>query len=195
MFISSAHFLAWLLQYKYWALFPLMVVGGPVVQVLSGSLVAAKILNFLITFLIVLAADLTGDSIYYVIGRFGGLKFIRRYGQYFGLDANRVTAIENHFSNHGGRTLILGKITQAFGAIVLVSAGVAKMPYLQFLFYNLVATVLKSLFLLLVGYYFLAIYLRLHQYSIWATLIFIILTLLGILVYYMLRNKNLKKLI
>ena len=188
MLINSTEIIPWLLHFKYFALFPLMVIGGPIVAVVSGSLVAAKVLNFFITYCIIVLADLTGDTIYYSIGRWGGLNFIKKWGHYIWLDVERINRLKENFKKHGPKVLIFGKLTQAVGSIILVAAGVAEMPYLKFIFYNFVATLPKIFFLLLVGFYFIAIYLKLHQYSNYAAVVFVLLLVGIILIYYFVRK-------
>jgi membrane-associated protein len=46
----------------------------------------------------------------------------------------------------------------------LVAAGLARMPYKKFLYYNSVATIPKSLLLLILGFYAGAAYLRFTKY-------------------------------
>jgi membrane protein DedA with SNARE-associated domain len=170
-----------------------MVIGGPIVTVISGSLVAARILNFFITFIIIIIADLTGDTIYYSIGRWGGLKFIKKYGHYFWIDDKRVESLKNHFKKYGFKTLLFGKISQAIGAVILVAAGAAEMPYSKFFLYNLIATIPKSLIFLLIGYYFLQVYLKFHSYSSYIVIIYILLIILIILIYkYIFKKSKLK---
>lgn len=191
MHFTLAEILKWLLYYKYLALFPLMVIGGPVVAVASGSLVAAKILNFAIVFLVIVAADLTGDTIYYSIGRWGGLNFIKRWGHYIGIDEAKVSGLKSHFVKHGGKTLLFGKWTQAIGGVILLAAGAAEMPYLTYLWYNLLATLPKTLLLLLIGFYFIRVYLKFHQYSNYSAIIFILLIILVLLIYRVIKVKKL----
>jgi len=47
----------------------------------------------------------------------------------------------------------LGK-TQGLGSIILMAAGLSKYPYKPFMWYNTLATLLKSFILLYIGYVF-----------------------------------------
>lgn len=193
MHITLLNISAWLLHYKYFALFPLMVVTGPIVTVVSGSLVAAKIFNFLYAYIVIVAADMAGDSLYYMTGRWGGLNFINKWGHYFGLNAERIENLKKYFEKHGAKTLLFGKFTQIFGSIILVSAGIAKIPYATFFFYNLLATLVKSLFFLLIGFYFIQIYLRIRLYSDYIAAIFTIFVVLVIIGYNFYIRKRIDK--
>jgi len=143
-----------LTQYRYLLLFPFTIIEGPIVTIIAGLLVSLDKLNFLLTFLIVILGDLTGDCLYYLLGRWGKDTFIKRWGKYIGLTERRLSVVEKHFEQHSGKTLIAGKLSHGIGAAFLVAAGVAKMPFWKFLWFNTIATLPKSLILMLVGFYF-----------------------------------------
>ncbi len=122
--------------------------------IIAGFLASLGHLNFLLSYIIIVAGDLTGDSLYYAFGRWGKKRFIHKYGHYVGLKPERIERIEKHFEKHSGKTLFLGKVSHGIGAIFLVAAGMAEMPYRKFLWYNFIATIIKSFILILIGYYF-----------------------------------------
>jgi membrane protein DedA with SNARE-associated domain len=114
--------------------------------------------------LLVVIADLIGDAIYYALGRWGGIYFVARWGRYFGITQERIVDLEKHFDEHAGKTLIIGKISHGVGVVALVAAGAAKINFWKFLWYNLISSIPKSLALLLVGFYFGAVYTRIIRY-------------------------------
>jgi len=139
--------------YKYAILLPVSTVEGPAVSLVTGFLCSLKILNIAISYGILLAGDMIGDTIYYSIGRFGGRRFIRKWGHYFSIDEEKVVRMERRFERHAGKILLIGK-TQAIGGIALVSAGLAKMPYWKYMWFNLVGSLVKVALFLTLGYYF-----------------------------------------
>jgi len=154
MLFTFSNMIKWLLNYRYFILFPLVVIEGPIVTIISGSLSAAGLLNFFLSYVIIVIADLVGDSIYYFFGRWGGQNFIKKWGHLIGLNSDRVIDIKNYFNSYGGRILIMGKISHGIGGIFLVAAGLAKMPFTKYFWFNFIATLVKSMALLLIGYYF-----------------------------------------
>ncbi len=154
MIFSLSQVLQLLLQYKYLILFPIVIVEGPIITVIVGFAVSMGYMNFYITYAAVVLGDLTGDAAYYAIGRFGREKFLSRWGKYIGLNPARVIHVEKHFAKHGSRTLFIGKMAHGIGAIFLVAAGMVRMPFIKFISANMTATLLKSLALLLIGFYF-----------------------------------------
>jgi membrane protein DedA with SNARE-associated domain len=191
MSISTTNILMWLFHYRYLALFFLTVIEGPIVTIISGALAAANIFNFFIIYILIVLGDLTGDSLYYSIGRWGGQKILKKWGHYFHIDTEKIDLLREHFHNHGLKTLIFGK-TQAIGSVILVAAGAAEMPYFKFILYNLFATLVKTFLLLMFGYYFIQAFFSFHKYAGAAIFIFTVLSVTIVLLYNYFKKQNLK---
>jgi membrane protein DedA with SNARE-associated domain len=153
MFFSLQKIIALLITYKYAIIFPIAVIEGPAVSIIAGSLAQAGYLNVFLVYLLIVFGDMVGDTIYYAIGKFGGLYFIRRWNNLLKVDTKKLVYLEKTFTDHGPKLLFIGK-TQGLGSIVLMSAGLAKYPYGPFMWYNTLATFLKSFILLYFGYAF-----------------------------------------
>ena len=81
-----------------------------------------------------------------------------------GITSERVQKLESHFDKHTVKTLVFGKWTQALGSVVLVSAGVAKIPFKKFVIFNFLPTLPKSLVFVLIGYFFGYAYVQINHY-------------------------------
>ena len=152
--LSLGQLLPWLIQFRYPLIFPIMVVEGPIITVLAGFLVSLGYLELVPTYLLAVVADLFGDTLYYAVGRTGGDRLVGRWSRHPDSVLGRVVRLKDHFARHAGKTLLMGKLTHGAGGFVLVAAGVAKVPYGTFLWFNFLGTLPKSLAFLLVGYYF-----------------------------------------
>jgi len=181
----------WLLNYRYLILFPLTVIEGPIVTVTAGLMSSLGLMNFYVVYMIVVAGDLTGDGIYYSIGRWGR-RPLERWGKFIGVHPERIEKIEKHFINHGGKTLIAAKLSHAVGGIVLISAGIARIPFRKFIFFNFWATLPKSLILILIGYYFGNTYLRFQKFVDLAWLGTLAIAILMFVIYMFLRRAGKK---
>jgi membrane protein DedA with SNARE-associated domain len=102
----------------------------------------------------VVAADLVGDTAFYVLGRFGHRPWGRRALGRLGVKRSSLDRLEALFRKKGARVLVGGKLTHFAGAPVLAAAGLARIGYGRFLLWNLVATVPKSAALMAAGYLF-----------------------------------------
>lgn len=154
MFINLNSIFLWILQYKYLVIFPFSVFEGPIITIISGFLASAGMLNFWVVYAVVVGGDLFSDNMYYVMGRFGRQKFIDKYGKYFGLHPERVAKMELHFQNHPWKIFTFGKFAHGTGSIILVAAGISRVPYFKFIGYNIPTTLLNSMLMLVIGFYF-----------------------------------------
>ncbi|MCX6731890.1 MAG: DedA family protein [Candidatus Parcubacteria bacterium] len=154
MSFSFAQITSWLLQYKYFALFPLAVIEGPIITIITGFFSSLGYINFLGAYAVIVAGDLAGDVLHYIIGRFGGRKFIDKWGRFIGVGEREVELVEKQFTKRGDKLLFIGKMSHGVGGAFLVAAGIIKMPFDRFFFSNFLATLVKSLILLIIGFYF-----------------------------------------
>jgi membrane protein DedA with SNARE-associated domain len=150
---SAADLIALLIKYRYLIIFPVAVVEGPLVSAAAGFLVFLGYLNGFLTYVLLILADMVGDTLYYALGRFGGRKFVKKFGHYIGVDEKKLENLEKQFERHSGK-IILGGKTQAIGAVALIAAGMAKMPYRNFMKYNFLGSIPKVLLFLAIGYFF-----------------------------------------
>ncbi|HEX9503671.1 MAG TPA: VTT domain-containing protein [Patescibacteria group bacterium] len=164
MFFSFTKILELLVHYRYFVLFPISIVEGPIVTVLGGFLASMGQLSVLWVFVVVVLGDLVGDSLYYFLGTKSRNLAESSVMKFLGITEERLVSLDEHFTKHTGKTLLLGKFTQAFGSVVLVAAGAARISYLKFILYNFIGTVPKSIILILVGYYFGQAYATIDRY-------------------------------
>lgn len=178
MLIPLDQAVEWLLLYKYFVLFPVMVLEGPIITIISGFLSSLNILNIFYAYVILVIADLAGDFIYYSLGRWGRQSFAEKWGRYIGITSEKIEKLEDHFKKHTIKTLIVGKLSHAIGGPILFAAGVAKVKLTTFFWFNFIATLPKIFVLLVIGYYFGQAYLQLGEYLNYFTLGLIILLIL-----------------
>lgn len=156
-----------LVKYKYLILFPILIIEGPVVTILAAFLASpagGQYLEIVPVFFIVFFADITGDTLYYLIGKYAKNYFINRFPKRFSLDPVRSNKIERYYKEHGVKTIMLGKISHGLGWPVMVGAGSAGMPYKTFITMNTLVSIPKSLILVAAGYYYGVHYDTLVQY-------------------------------
>ncbi len=146
--------LQFLLSSKYAILFLGAAIEGPGVTIASGFAASLGYLNFLVAYFTIVFADICVDCAYYAAGRFGRERFVEKWGSLIGINKNKIESLEKKLHGHVGKTLWLGKTTLIIGIAFLVTAGIVRYPFKKFFWINLAATIIKSLLLLLVGFYF-----------------------------------------
>ena len=168
----------WIVSYRYLVLFPIMVVEGPIITIIAGFLISLGYLDGPAVYVLLVTGDVTGDSIYYAIGRWSKGPIFGKWGHFLGLTERRIKMLETHFYRHRTKTLLIGKWSHAIGAPILAAAGLARVPYGQFLLINFLATLPKTLLLLLIGFYFGRSYNRIADYLDYTAIGMIVLAVL-----------------
>ncbi|HBE90709.1 MAG: hypothetical protein A3E37_05205 [Candidatus Andersenbacteria bacterium RIFCSPHIGHO2_12_FULL_46_9] len=143
-----------LVSFGYGLFFPAVIIEGPIATLITGLLVANGQLNFLVSYLIIISADTAADLTYYAIGAFGEAGIAQHIKTRLGLTPDRLSSLKNLFYRHSAKTFLTGKILHGPGVFILIAAGAAHVSLLRFFLYNFFITLIKSLLLLLAGYYF-----------------------------------------
>jgi membrane protein DedA with SNARE-associated domain len=182
-FLSASNIPALLNHYGYAIYFPLTIIEGPIAAIIAGFFVSLNYFNFFIVYILALLGDLVGDIIYYLIGHWGGQRILKR-GSFLGIKISHLDKLENYFTNHVGKTLLFGKWTQSIGAPILISAGMARVPMGEYLFFNIIGTLPKVLVFILVGYYFGQAYAQIDEYLGYGMLSLFVAIVLSVLIYW-----------
>ncbi|MBA3789329.1 VTT domain-containing protein [Patescibacteria group bacterium] len=174
-------------QYGYILLFPIGVIEGPVAAIVSGALVASEVLNAYTVFVILVAADITGDVLYYSLGRWGHVRFLERLSSRLGLTESRMKPLQSEFHKNDWKLILVGK-TQGLGAIILYFAGVTHMRIERFLFWNFIGTLPKVGIFMAVGYLFGETLIRSQKYLDYFTFFIFGMGLLLLLGYWLFKR-------
>ena len=183
--------LLWFDSSKYALLFLGMIIEGPIIMLASGFLYKLGQFSFFPMYLVLIFGDFTADMIWYCVGRFGTRKAIFKYGNYVGVTPNALEKIERAFHKYHQKILIISKLTMGFGfaVVVLVVAGMFKVPFKNYVILNLIGGFIWTAMLLAIGFFLGNIFIAIPKYS---KIIFIIsiFTLFVLGIKYM--NKYLK---
>ncbi|MGH2448092.1 MAG: DedA family protein [Chloroflexota bacterium] len=77
-----------------------------------------------------------GDNLGYLVGREGGRRLLLRFGKLVHLDERKLAVAERFFARHGDKTVFLGRFIAVLRAWAAFLAGVNRMPWPSFLFFN-----------------------------------------------------------
>jgi membrane protein DedA with SNARE-associated domain len=140
--------------YGYLAVFLLSILEGPLVTVFAGFLAAQGILDLFAVFATVVAGDLVGDVLTYGVGRWFAARLSWRLGERSRAFRHRIRSLRAGLRKRAGRVLLFGKLTHSLGFAVLLAAGAARIRLGVFVLYNLLGTLPKSSFFIIIGYFF-----------------------------------------
>jgi membrane protein DedA with SNARE-associated domain len=131
-----------------------MFVPGDTVVVLSGLLASRGVLKFPLVVAVAALGAIVGDNIGYFIGWKFGLPFLAKYGRRFYIKEQHLQRASTFFKKHGGKAVVLGRFAIYIRTLVPVVAGISRMNYGIFLFYNIVGGILWAAASAAVGFFF-----------------------------------------
>lgn len=191
MFISLPEVLVILEHYKYFLIFPIMVIEGPIIAVISGFMAYLGILNIFLLYPLLVLGDLIGDSLYYAIGKYcSRFRLVKKLVFYLGYSEKSEEFLKSHFDKHMTKTLLLAKLSHGLGGTVQVTAGIAKVNFPQYISIELVGTMIKTLFLLVLGFYLGNSYEKINTYL--DSIAFMVISVTGFIFFGILLNKYIK---
>jgi len=148
--------LAWIESSKYFLLYLGTLVEGPVVMIISGFLYGLGQFKLLPMYIILILGNFTADIGWYTLGRYGTRNFVFKYGRFIGFTPDILKKVEHYFKLYNQKILIITKLTTGFGfaAVVLIAAGMFKVPFKNYLILTLIGGFIWTALLITIGYFF-----------------------------------------
>lgn len=139
----------------------------------AGFLAAQGYLDISLLVLISFVAAVIGDSVGYSFGRNVGPKIFTRENSLF-FDRVHVERAHKFYSRHGGKAVTFARFVPVVRTFAPIVAGVGKMKYSSFLFFNLLGALIWAAGIPLIGFYLGRVIPNIDRYII-PIVIFIIL--------------------
>lgn len=117
-----------------------------------GTFAGIGSLNLFWLFVIISAAAIIGDSVNYAFGKIIGEKVFTKNSRLFKKEYLERT--HKFYEKYGGKTIILARFIPIIRTFAPFVAGVGKMSYLKFFFYNVTGALLWVSVFVLGGYLF-----------------------------------------
>ena len=130
-----------------------LVLPGETVVILGGAVAGQGETSVVLTIGIVWICAFSGDSVSFMLGRKLGRGFIIRHGPKVRITPERFERVEEYFSRHGGKTILIGRFIGLVRALAPFTAGTSGMRYLGFMPFSVLGTGLWSAAYVLLGYF------------------------------------------
>jgi membrane protein DedA with SNARE-associated domain len=98
------------------------------------------------------AGALTGSTLSYYFGAFGGKPLLLKYGKYILVRPADLEKTEAFFARHGGWTVFIGRFVPVVRHVISVPAGIARMPMPKFLLQTFLGATTWGGGLIVLGY-------------------------------------------
>ena len=126
---------------------------GETALVTAGVLASRGKLDIVAVIVVAAVAAIVGDNVGYWIGRLGGRKLLERWA-WLDRHASRVLPwSERFFKRHGAKTIFLGRFIAVLRITAAWLAGISRMPWWRFFFWNAAGGICWAALVALVAYY------------------------------------------
>ena len=149
-----------LLTYKYVVLIPIGFIEGHLISLIAGFLSKLGYLNPFLAGACIASGNLIGDVCLYWLGFHKGKSFSIFLEKWFGISEGTIDKGIEVFHTRTNSILFLSKVTNGFGMAmaILFGAGVARIPFRQYMLWNILGESVWTGILVSLGYYFGALY-------------------------------------
>ncbi|EIT87084.1 putative alkaline phosphatase [Fictibacillus macauensis ZFHKF-1] len=157
---------AWLLeqieQYGYGSIFLFMLlenifppIPSEVILTVGGMLTKVSTLHIGIVILVATAGSLAGAVLLYRIGMLVSkehfLRWIAKYGKYVRLTQNDMERAFAAFHKYGYWAIFIGRLLPLIRSLISLPAGMTRMPFLKFIVFTTIGTLLWNSVLISLG--------------------------------------------
>lgn len=155
-------------QYGYWVIFigiALENTGVPLpgetITIVGGFLAGSGELAYWWVLASAIGGAVLGDNFGYWIGKWGGWPLLLRLGSFFRIPEKRLNEVKDQFSQNAPRAVFFGRFVALLRIFAGPLAGIAEMPYPQFLLCNFGGAALWASIMVSLSY-FLGRFIPLH---------------------------------
>lgn len=155
-----------------------MVLPGETALLVAGYFCHEGVLDVRIMLPLAIVAAISGDSVGYAFGKkFGPPLRASKLGNWVG--EQRWTRVDDFLNRHGGKAVLIGRLTALLRALVPSMSGMARMRYRTFLVWNAAGGVLWAGACVWLGYAFAASLHKIERYATWAPIPVVVLVVGG----------------
>ncbi|MEM3127183.1 MAG: DedA family protein [Candidatus Woesearchaeota archaeon] len=118
---------------------------------ISGTFAAAGIMDIVVLFFVFTIAGILGDGFNFWLASNFGVKLFEKSKLF---KKEHLERTRKFYKLHGGKTIVIARFLPIIRTFAPFVAGIAKMDYKKFLFYNIIGGILWVSTFLFVGYLF-----------------------------------------
>jgi len=161
-------------QYGYWAVLLGILLEntgiplpGETITLVGGFLAGSGELDYWLVLGSAVIGAVLGDNFGYWIGVYGGWPLLLRLGRFLRIQEAQLQDVKTRFSDSAARAVFLGRFVALLRIFAGPMAGIAGMPYGQFLFYNSAGAILWASVMVTLSF-FAGQIISLEQLVVWA---------------------------
>jgi membrane protein DedA with SNARE-associated domain len=141
----------------------LVMIEGPVATLVGAGAASAGLLNPVSVFVSAAIGNLTGDVLWYSLGRLGKTEWLLRHGRWLGLTKASIDLMEGRVRANARKIIFIAKLTLVFTIPALVATGISRVRLRKWLPVDMIAEGIWTGALVAGGYYASGYILRLEH--------------------------------
>jgi membrane-associated protein len=119
----------------------------------AGAVAALGGMNLFLLIALLIAAAVLGNTVNYTVGRIFGERIVAA-GRLPFIKPGAIQATQLFYEKHGGKAIVISRFMPLFRSFVPFVAGLGKMSYARFSYFNILGAVLWVVSLCVAGYLF-----------------------------------------
>ena len=154
-------FLDFISVYGYFAVALLMAMENACIPIPSelilgfaGYLIFADQMTFTGAMIAGMIGGMVGSIFAYLVGSYGGRKFVDKYGKYFLIKKSHVDLAQRWFDKYGIRAVFFSRMLPVVRTFISLPAGFARVNFKAFLFYTFAGSLPWTALILYLGMLF-----------------------------------------
>ncbi len=131
-----------------------LIIPGTIMLVAMGFIASQGPINFLMLFILTSIAAILGDMLNFYLGKTKGADLIIAVSGRFKIKTDYLKIGEEFFKAHGNKSVFIGRFVALIRPFIPFIAGIFKMPWRIFLFWNVLSGFIWAGIYLTLGYFF-----------------------------------------
>lgn len=150
---SLAEIFATIKVQGYLVLFLLMCIEGPIVTLVAAFAASLGIFNIYYVVILSLLGNTLPDLLYYLIGKWGRHKSVRRLLTILGIKSRWINKLRKSIKAHYIKTIILLKTAKFIPIPAIIVLGYLKLSFKRFFWTSLIFNIVATAIMAAAGYY------------------------------------------
>lgn len=131
----------------------IIVIPSELILATGGILASTGHFTFWGAFVVGLIGSVLCAAIIYMMGYFGGRKFIEKYGKYFFMKEQDIEKSEKWFQKYGMFAAFIGRNFPIIRTFISLPIGIARLNFYQFLMYTAIGSIPWTFLFVWAGYH------------------------------------------
>jgi membrane protein DedA with SNARE-associated domain len=139
--------------WSYFLLGFLVAIEGPIATLLGAAAASLGLMHPGFVFIAASSGNLTSDTLWYTLGLFGKIEWIKRFGQRLGVSMDKLERLEKMLHDHAPVILFFSKLTVSPMIPALIATGLIKYPWRRWFPYVFAGEMIWTGSLVLIGFF------------------------------------------